>query len=104
MDLQQLLAPVDENLLVELRREWDWAIPESLQVVGLALPRNHCVGFKTPPAMGGLTDASNVEIVPVSTYQRWTGRVLRAMAAVPPGRQVTGVDVGDDGSVSVRWR
>lgn len=71
---------------------------------GGALSQNHCVGFRVPPVLGGPFDTSNLEVVPVSRYQVWTGRLHKAVASVPVGRRITGVQVDDDGVVSVRWQ
>lgn len=162
--IDSLLAPVEHHLLLALMREWDWALPVGLRLVGLtkmgdwlfeeeggavlmletveatvsrvagslhelkeiassteardrvfleglalgvlsggSLPPNHCIGFKTPPVLGGRTDVSNLEVVPVTKYQTWTGRIHKAIRMVPEGRRITGVVVGDDGSVSVQW-
>ena len=68
------------------------------------LPRNHCVGFRVPPILGGDFDPSNLEIVPIEPYQMWTGRLHEALGKVPAGREVVGVDVDDRGSVTVRLK
>lgn len=72
--------------------------------VAIDLPRDHCVGFRVPPILGGETVVSNLEAVPVVPYQQWTARLHRALTGVPPGAAVIGVEVGDDGAVVVRWR
>ena len=80
---------------------------EGLALSALAvgrLPQNHCVGFKVPPILGGKFDSSNLQVAAVGTYQTWTGRLHEALSNVPDGGQVLGVDVGDDGAVSVRWQ
>lgn len=66
------------------------------------LPRNHCVGFRVPPILGGRFDPSNLEIVPIESYQMWTGRLHEALGKVRDGREVVGVDVDDHGTVTVR--
>ena len=73
-------------------------------LAGGQLPQNHCVGFKVPPILGGKFDPSNLQVAAVGTYQTWTGRLHEARSKVPDGGQVLGVDVADDGSVSVRWQ
>lgn len=159
------LAPVDRDVLDQLRREWDWVIPAGLDVFGMTrlgdwllvdadgavhlldtveavvtqvassldalsdavedtetrdrlfldglavralagrpLPRNHSLGFRVPPALGGPTDGLNIEIVEVVAYQVWTARVQRALAAVPVGAAITGVEVSESGGVSLQWR
>lgn len=71
---------------------------------GQRLPRNHCVGYVTPPALGGAVDTSNLEVVSVERYQTWMGRLHKALASVPEGCEVSGVKVNEDGSVGVSWR
>lgn len=68
------------------------------------LRQDHCVGFEVPPVLGGELELSNLQEVAVESYQEWTGKLHEALSKVPAGAQVSGVDVGDDGTVSVRWR
>lgn len=80
---------------------------EGLVIAGLRgrqLPRNACVGFRVPPILGGRFEQSNLEIVSVGSYQLWTARLHEALRKVPEGRQILGVDVDDEGIVTVRWK
>ncbi len=163
--LANLFAPIDRDLLDQLREHWRWCVGGKFQMVGMTvigdwlflddagavylletveasferiagsmpelvrlstsedfrddkflegfvlgvlqgqrLPQNHCVGFKVPPILGGEFDSSNLQVASVGAYQAWTGRLHEALSKVPSGSQVLGVDVGDDGAVSVRWQ
>lgn len=106
--LRPVASDVEELCVVAASPAWrDEIFLEGLATSFLRadgkLPAGRCVGFRVPPVLGGATEATNLEVVPVGVYQRWCGRLHRALSRVPVGRRVTGVHVDEDGEVSVRW-
>ena len=96
--------------LVQLAASEDYRDDTFLQGFAVAalqsasLPPNHCVGFKVPPVLGGPMNTTNLHVTAAASYQAWTGRLHEALSELPEGSQVLGVDVDDEGALSVRWQ
>ncbi|MEJ2855391.1 MULTISPECIES: T6SS immunity protein Tdi1 domain-containing protein [unclassified Saccharothrix] len=52
-----------------------------------------CVGYRTPPFLGGTDDDDNLEVVDVEVYWSLTGQLYKQVKDLPEGTPVSGISL-----------
>jgi hypothetical protein len=70
-------------------RQWFRAnLVGQAQVAGMKLKRGQCLGWKTPPVLGGEESAENLEPTDVSVHFGILGQIHEQVKDLPPGAEI----------------
>ena len=69
---------------------------------GMTLGPSDVYAFAVPPRLGGHLDLDNVTVMPFVVIMRVLGQIHEQMDVLPLGTPIYGMDVDDQGNVSLR--
>jgi hypothetical protein len=62
---------------------------------GMFLAEDQVYSFTVPPALGGATDLSNVQVMTFTVSLNISGQLHNQIRDLPPGTQITGITIAD---------